>query len=304
MRSNSSEEIQNSSFLLLDPTHPLAWSRSEGDGRILILQTQIEPNIPDKSSRGIKVCVLPQSSGNRWVLAFILNDRKYSEMFDRFCDDVVDSSRGQTPESGPDFAYNRFNYWTRMFRPDRNLLSEESIRGLIGELVVLKDIMIPKYGEYGALAAWMNRKHGKQDFTLDNHWYEVKTILEGVCSLTITSLEQLDRDDAGSIIVVQLRKASTECKDSLNLNSIVDLVDNSIHGAKSKDILYTTLDEIGYSIDSGYDDICFDCISKAEYVVEGDFPRIRKSQQMPGVISGSYDISIDSITEYRVNLWN
>lgn len=304
MRSSISDEIKQSSFLLIDPAHPLAWSRSQGDGRILILQTQNEPKIPNKSSKGITVSVLSQPGGSRWALAFVLNDRKYSEMFDRFCEDVVDSSRKQTPESGPDFAYNRFNYWTRMFRPDRNQLSEESIRGLIGELVVLKDVMIPKYGEEKALAAWMNRKHGKQDFTLDDHWYEVKTILEGVCSLTITSLEQLDRDDAGSIIVVQLRKASTECKDSLNLNSIVDLVDSSIQGAKPKDILYTTLDEIGYSIDSSYDDLCFDCISKTEYVVDDDFPRIRKSQLMPGIISGSYDISIDSITEYRVNSWN
>ena len=303
MRSSISKEIQDNSFLLLDPTHPLAWSRSEGDGKILILQSQIEPKIPNKSSKGITVSVLRQPSGG-WVLAFILNDRKYSEMFDRFCDDVVDSSKKQIPESGPDFAYNRFNYWTRMFRPDRNQLSEESIRGLIGELVVLKDVMIPKYGEEKALAAWMNRKHGKQDFTMDNRWYEVKTVLEGVCSLTITSLEQLDRDDAGSIIVVQLRKASTECKDSLNLNSIVDSVDRSIKGSKPKDILYATLDEIGYSIDSSYDDICFDCISKTEYAVDGDFPRIRKSQLIPGIISGSYDISIDSISEYKVNSWN
>ena len=303
MISSISNKMQNSSFLLIDPTHPLAWSRSEGDGKILILQTQIKPTIPDKSSKGITVKVFSQPGKDRWILAFILNDNKYSEMFDHFCDDVVNSSRKQTPESGPDFAYNRFNYWTRMFRPDRNQLSEESIRGLIGELVVLRDIMIPKYGEEKALIAWMNRKHGKQDFTLDDHWYEVKTILEGVCSVTITSLEQLDRNDAGSIIVVQLRKANIECKGNLSLNSIIDLIDNSLQGSRSKDILYTTLDEIGYSIDSSYDDYCFDCISKTEYAVGGNFPRIRKSQLMPGIISGSYDISLDFISEYRVNSW-
>ena len=46
--------------------------------------------------------------------------------------------------------------------------------GLIGELLFLRDEMIPTKGLDAALESWMGPEKTHKDFSYDNDWYEVK----------------------------------------------------------------------------------------------------------------------------------
>ena len=300
MRDIVAERLGDSFYLA--GSHPLRWSYNKSS-TALILQMDEEPDVLQRSSKAVSVRKWRQADG-RWAIAFILVDDSYSEQFRYFCEDVVESSRSVPPEKGASFAYGRFLLWMRMFRPAGGKLSEEFIRGLMGEIFAMQRVLIPRYGEITVLKAWMNARRGKQDFVMEDSWYEVKSILEGSAGVTITSFEQLDRDDSGGLVVVQLRKASPESPLGMNINKLIREFIDSLGSAESKDILLDTLEQAGYSYTEEYNCLCFDCLSLTLYVVDSNFPRIRRSQLNEGIVCGSYEISLDSISEWRVERWS
>ena len=60
----------------------------------------------------------------------------------------------------------------------RDLLSEFQILGLMGEILFLREFLIPKYGEKMALLGWSGQELTHKDFSYANEWYEIKTILD------------------------------------------------------------------------------------------------------------------------------
>ena len=66
------------------------------------------------------------------------------------------------------------------------------LRGLVGELLYLERVAIPKYGIEAAVACWVGPKGADQDFVSQDKRIEVKTIREGADRVRISSAEQLD----------------------------------------------------------------------------------------------------------------
>lgn len=294
--------VFSANYLLVDPNHPLRWNIST-DHEILALYTNRKPPESRHSSRGVAVFSWQQGRG-LWVLAFVLADSAFKEMFEAFCRDVVESSRTQDPDHGPAFSYSRFYYWIRMWSSDRLVLPVTSVQGLLGELVVIRDLLIPRYGVDVAIGSWMNRKSGKQDFMLPDKWMEVKSVLEGNHAVTISSFEQLDRDDAGSLVTVIMRKSSKESPRHMTLNSVSDELEQMIIHSSTLDLFMETLDVRGYSHQAAYDDICYEFLGGVEYAIRADFPRIRASMLSESITKGSYDLGLNSLAEYEVGRWS
>ena len=298
------ELIASASFVRVDGVHPIDWRINEGDPRkILVLVTDTEPTSVE-STDGIEARKWCGSRGD-WHLAFVLGDTSYQKMFDSFCDDMVESSRSVNPGNASEFATRRYEHWMRMFRVNKQFLGEQVIEGLLGELISLKDIMFERYGVESSLESWMNKKRGKQDFIQTDLWYEIKTTLEGRHELTITSFEQLDRDDKGHMIVVTLRRSSKQSPNSMTLNSVCAEVEKVLDSPSSRKIFADTIAFAGYEPDPYYDDQCFEMVNLVEYEVREGFPRLRGSQMhIPGVINGTYDIDLNFLTEYEVRRWS
>lgn len=298
------ELIASTSFVRVDDVHPIDWRINEvGPRRILVLVTDTEPTSVE-STDGIEARKWRGSRGD-WHLAFVLGDMYYQKMFDSFCDDMIESSRNLHPGKASVFATRRYEHWMRMFRVNKQFLGEQAIEGLLGELISLRDIMFERYGVESSLESWMNKKRGKQDFVQTDLWYEIKTILEGRHKLTITSFEQLDRDDAGHMIVVTLRRSSRQSLKSITLNSICAEMETVLDSPSSRKIFADTIAFAGYVPDPYYDDQCFELVNMAEYEVKDGFPRLRSSKMhIPGVINGTYDIDLNFLTEYEVRRWN
>ena len=295
--------IASTDFIRVDGVHPLDWRiNKKGDRKIIVLVSDSEPDSVE-STDGVEVRKWRGTSGG-WYLAFVLGDKSYQRMFESFCDDLIDSSRNIPSEIAAVFAIRRYEHWMRMFKVNRQFLGEQAVEGLLGEIIVLEDVMFERYGVESSLESWMNKKRGKQDFIQSDRWYEIKSTLEGSNSLRITSFEQLDRDDDGHIILVTLRRSNKESSNAITLNSKYHEIEQMIDNSHSIRIFADIMAYAGYEEDPHYDDICFEKVCVTEYDVRQGFPRLRRSKMnIPGVINGTYDLDLNSLEEYEVMKW-
>ena len=82
--------------------------------------------------------------------------------------------------------------------------------GILCELTVLKELVGPKDGEKTAIQAWGGPDMQSKDFTLNDTWYEVKTIGANADSIHISSLAQLSSNIDGHLVVVRAESVSPE----------------------------------------------------------------------------------------------
>lgn len=132
---------------------------------------------------------LPESSAFRCVIAdieglgdghagivLILDDAIFEDLFVLLAEDIIAQAlNAPTPQRAVSAILNTIDHWRRfLFRCGNALLSEEEIRGLIGELIVL-DCLISKYGAQTAIAGWSGPSGALHDFVLSDCKLEVKT---------------------------------------------------------------------------------------------------------------------------------
>lgn len=300
------EDIGSDSYRRVDEEHPIDWRYNESDPPTkLVLKTKKKP--PEfTETNGVHVVVVPKSLGN-YAIVFVLVDPLCADIFNVFCEDVIESSRDINPEDAADFAFERYAKWMHLFKPrsDRKLSSEE-IRGLMGELYVLETKFIPEYGPLSSLKSWMNYLKGKQDFIEHDKWYEVKALLEGNDSIHISSLEQLSRDDEGELVVVGLKKTSPESSKASNLNKmyteVIELLPTFSLKRRFSEIMLSTGFIMG---DTYYDEQCYEILGATGYVVKDGFPRLTPDNlPCKGIIRVKYEISLNYIKVFEEERWN
>ena len=286
-------------FILADPYHPLDWQYNEGDPKFALVVSSTNKPPPIKGTKGLSIESWEKSNGE-FHIAFVLKDEQYVESFCKFCEDSIESSKNVSSEDGVAFVLSHYKHWMRMFKPCSEYLDETAIEGLIGEMLALEKLFIQRYGEASAIKSWTNKIRGKQDFVQNDCWYEVKALIDGKSSLRVNSLEQLDRDDPGRVVVVSLRRTSKESAEKINLKNLSDRIMSALQSLESRNEFMETLFCAGYEDDAFYDNINYELVRIDEYDVREGFPRLRRSQVMSGILSGEYDISLNKIVEYRV----
>lgn len=104
--------------------------------------------------------------GDMLTLRFSLEDNNLLEYFCTFCQDLLDSVRmTNDDETAYHILRSRYYSWRQLFRPDNTRMTEIEIMGLIGELLFLKDYMIPNRGIDVALDSWMGPEKTHKDFS-------------------------------------------------------------------------------------------------------------------------------------------
>ena len=282
-----------------DSSHPLDWRVDDPSNiKTLVLVTAGEVYL--ESTRFIEVDISSRSD-NRKNVIFHLIDSQYDLMFNSFCHTLIEDTRQyDDQESGKNHVIALYNRWRRLFTGPRRFDSRE-IRGLIGELVFLKDVLFIRYGQHHALNSWMNLKFGKQDFIIDETWYEVKCALAGSSKITISSLQQLDKINPGYLGIVFISSSSIESQSSITLNSLYESVLRIFESDADADLFSEVMMSIGYSKLPQYDEDAYELIATKEYLVVDDFPRLRASNLVgSGIVDAEYSISLDYISKFEV----
>lgn len=252
-----------------------------------------------KSSKMIDVKLGKREDG-RLALSFDLLDNTFSSMFMIFCKDMIVVCEKAGRELAISNALIRWKYWKELFGRKRiQILDKNEIKGLIGELIELRDYVIPLLGVKHAIKAWTGPLLGHKDFEALGTWHEIKAINDGAIQIMVSSLEQLDSEYDGHLHVVKLEETSPVSSVSFSLNQLVLQITNLILDPEDLDEFRTKLDNIGYEPNELYDNFQFIYKGTQRYCVNSKFPRLTRNEVKQSIGNVKYTILLDGISEFR-----
>ena len=286
-----------------DPDHPLDFfiTFDEQHNMQLILLTEYQLSLPD-SSKQLLVRSNKRADG-RNAICFSLEDNQLRDQFISLSWDIMDSTYYITNKKvATHTAIKRFRMWQLLFAETKTRkLSETEIKGLIGELSVLKEICIPKYGIKKAISGWVGPLGADRDFEYDNTWYEAKFVSLSTDKVKISSLDQLDTDQRGYLILCRYEKSAETTTGYVTLNSLIYDISKMADADENTLVLFMNrLTLTGYKKEDDCAEQPYLFHRHEVYIVEGDsFPRLRRSTLPTAISEGEYRLSIPALMKWK-----
>lgn len=286
-------------FLLVSDEHPLSFHigyLSDSQKCFIVLNTGKLEKISSSQAINVENILLRDNS---YALRFSLNYPSLDEIFVKLCWDLMSASKDD-PEPIKKIAA-QYKKWLRLLHQIGNgLLPPHSQKGLIGELMYLADL-IDKHSESTALGEWVGPEGADQDFNFKSGWAEIKTTIIAGTSVQVSSLQQFDRSDEGTLIVYFLDKTTSNGTATISLNEVVEMVASKILTQSNKDLLELKLAKCGYQSKNAdeYSAYRFKLAEKRMYCVSSKFPRLTKGNVPSAIIEAQYRIDLPSIETFR-----
>lgn len=233
------------------------------------------------------------------MLCFSLIDDQLRDIFYKFCEDIIESTRTNRKEDGFAPAVERWETWIKFFSKTSLPLSENEILGLIGEIYFLQNVMVAKYGQDLTLESYIGTDRAHKDFEVQDTWYEVKSIHNAARTVKISSIQQLDSSQSGHLEVLTFDQSTPSYEDNITLNSIISNLRNSLD-RKWQLKFDEKMRKAGYIEDERYDEYNYIFVRLDEYKVSDDFPKLSKDSLPLGITKASYEIDISAIQRFKV----
>ncbi len=294
---------EKKSFIRINAEHPIDTYVGYNEKGYKTLAIVAYGEIEDiESTKLIEAKILKRTIDDRLSLSFSLLDDMLSDIFYQFCDDIVQKTvnlkNGIDPIS---FIIERWKKWIQMFKnPHSTIMSENEIRGLLGELVFLKEIMIKKYGISKSLESWIGSSMSHKDFEIDETWYELKAIRENAITVEISSIEQLESKLYGELVLVKLEPSNLAITNPISLNEYIKSIEKMLEDKKQIDLFYKKLEERNYFYTEEYDKYVYANKGIEKYKVIEGFPRINNNELKDGIVRVSYQIYINKMKDFFV----
>lgn len=285
-----------------DTSHPLDFfiGYDEGNNMQLMLLSNFMPELP-KSSQQIIVRGNKRAAGD-YALCFSLAERRLGDLYVSLCWDMMDCTvEIQDKRNGTLAALKRFKMWQKMFAEIRNKpLSESKVKGLLGELCVLKQVCSPIYGLSKAVLGWVGPLGTDRDFEFSDIWYESKAVSLSKENVTISSLDQLDTDSSGYLMLCRIEKTSEQDSNAITLKKLInDIFIELGSDERAAASLKNKLTLSGYQEDDELTETPYVLHRIEKYVVNSSFPRIRRCDVKAAVTNGTYDLSIAALHQWQ-----
>ncbi|GJQ60981.1 MAG: hypothetical protein SCALA702_00340 [Melioribacteraceae bacterium] len=298
------------SALRANPNHPpdLFWA-IDNIGRYLFIyeypsNSDIIINDPPNLEGVEIVSMTTRSNTSRLIL--ILKEKINWELFLALCNDLINSTMNiDLPQAASSTILQRLRRWNEFLKKKRlDILPEEKVKGLIGELLFLKRYLTIKYDICDAIDFWIGPEGCPQDFNINNTAIEVKCQSGGSDPIIkISSAEQLcSQLQHLFLYVVTLGKSSSNSKESLNLPMLIseiinDLETDSSHLNKFQDKLLA----VGYYYSDKYLDYNYILTNEVIFKVTDNFPRICPNDLKHGITKLTYNISLSECIPFETN---
>lgn len=224
---------------------------------------------------------------NVLLLTTEINEIKYS--FATLCAELV--TPGENGDLRKEVTSNPVTWWMQWKELLGNRNVEDRVYDALGELCTLK--YLAKCGEQ---AIWNGPNSSTYDIDCDLTYYEVKsTIARKKRQITLSNHFQLDPPDGKKlkIVLCQFEPAkSGYCID--------DLVDELVLFGYSKTDLNEKLEKIGLEKRKSSRKRCYDLHAMILYDVDDDFPAIRETSFVGGILPKgvetiTYTVTLDGI---------
>jgi len=289
-------------FLQIDTQHPLEWHigyQSISQKTLLLVSTTDFGTI--ESSKSITVIRRKREIDNRWTLSFELLQKEQEDTFAILCSDIIEHSRPASNEKEAlTLVLSRYKQWSRLLESQKSgLMDENSRKGLLGELLFLLERIYKSDFTLNAVQGWVGAEGADQDFIYDDGWHEVKSIGISAANVTISSLEQLDCDGEGELIIMRIDTAAPDKAESLSLNDAVQQVINKLTDSSDAiDLFRSKLSAYGYIDLQEYSELKYSYSGSQRYKLDNTFPKITRQNVPIQVESLHYKLSISSLTTW------
>lgn len=279
----------------------------KADGRLAIeIRSQdAPPHAPHLAALSISISRSPRGY---WSILLSLLRSELRFLFIRLAEDLVRATAHGSSNAGA-VVVQRLLQWQRLLAPGpREALSEAQLRGLLGELLFLRDQAIPALGETSAILGWKGPFNAPRDFEFADRDVEVKTIREGARTIQVSSLEQLDTDVRPVFMWVTdiaLRTCARGVRPASSAaNLVADLRQQALSDAIASEHLEQGLLAAGYSDCEAYEEQ--EIVSGRTWciAIREAFPRITRGATPPGVTSCNYDISWPVASQFAGASWH
>lgn len=290
----------NSEYVRVSDNHPLELylGKNEKGNPTLRYNGDFQP-IKVIGNALLEIKQIRTTSYNSLLFCFNSNDNL--SLFYSFCEDIISQTENYSGNNGYVEIVNRYNQWKKMFYGSSKLLNENEILGLIGELLFLKDYAVKKYGTTVALNGWSGPEPTHKDFSYGDDWFEIKTINSFKNSVFISSIEQLDSENSGKLVIYRMEKMSPSFH-GISLNNLVGTIMESFKLDSDRDIFIEKLKQVGYAYNEVYDNYVYNFITMDSYSVNDKFPRIKAEQLVDGIGKVQYEILISLIEKFKETL--
>jgi len=272
---------------------------SSGNLRISFLSSIAPPKM--ESTKFLKVQQGKEEERVYWT-SFDLLLTTARQVFFSFCNDLTASIVGVSEERKA-LAYlkNRFHIWKIVFKKERDKISDEAMKGLLGELYFLHKVLSIKYGINEAIEAWSGADKAVKDFSINTDWFEIKAVSSSAVSVKITSIPQLDSNTPGHLIIIRLEEMSHVFADGLSsVGELMQAILGRIDLDETREVFLRKLLSYGFDLS---DDCCtkkYKITSVKAYLVNNQFPRLLESDiTYPEICKVSYEIIINSIESFK-----
>lgn len=290
-------------FLLADSEHPIEFHLGYDNGQrcfIVMNSGKVDDIVSSKAITAKNVI-----TGNTKSLLFLLRYESLEDIFSNLCWDLITYTK-QSDNPIKDLI-DRFNNWQKLLQKLPNgLMSANAQKGLIGELLYL-EYLIDQNGVKHAFESWVGPDGSDQDFLLDDSWTEVKTTTISSDSINISSLEQLDRDDFGRLVVYFMDKVDSPNKSTITLGDIFERVFAKLTDSQYIDSLICKTSKVGFDIKNieKYKTIHFKLVGSSCYAVRDEFPRLTKKIFLMELFQLVIRLAYQALTtiELRRNKW-
>ncbi len=299
---------------LADPTHPLDF-RVGRDARgryVFQLDAVAKSQLllrPLPAPAGIEV-LRDKIGDGQLRLSLVLSAISDFDIFRVLCADLLaltadlarsDSARGMAT------VLDRVTQWQDVFARRRaGVLSRNEVIGLAGELLFLRDLLLPRVDPAAAVAAWCGPFGDEQDFVIGDTIFELKTqTTTADRRMQISSEDQLDTATSRIVLCQQGIAPSVEgAPEARSLNQLVAELRAIVAPAGDfvADRLEVALFDSGWDDRPEYDFERWQLVDRTFYEVREGFPRIVRGGLVQGVEEVRYRIRTADCTDFRIDI--
>jgi hypothetical protein len=240
----------------------------------------------------------PMPDYNDHLLPVMMVDEDAIKIFAVFAADLASSlSVAGTMEVRMKLLMDKIGLWKRFFQKNTGVLSEESVRGLIGELEVLKR-MIEVYGVDTALETWKGPAGELHDFRHDVFRIEVKTWSnESAPRIFVSDPSQIQIDPSWPVYIAAVQLASDHTT-GLNLSEYIETI---LHGmtAAQRTVVQVLLADVGYlPVHAELYSKRYSVADRVFHRIQDGFPMIDPITIPGGVTSVNYALELGALTPF------
>ena len=140
-----------------------------------------------------------------------------------------------------------------------------------------------------------------QDFVFPNEWAEVKAVSISSTEVTISSLQQLDREDDGLLIIYFMDKTTSSGKQTISLNEVIGEIRAKTFDLRLRNVFDCKLAKYGF-LDKdaeSYKEYRYRLVEKHTFSVGHSFPRLTRKNIPVAITNAKYGINLAIIDSFR-----